>query len=112
MRLDEKMEKAWIEVLAHIYNETDWKKIASSHNAMSVFERKLESCKYEKDVPTAIQKLCNVLGIQAQLPLEQVNILREHDGDAMRVLRKMPLLLACYARERAMEIRKERKREV
>jgi len=108
MQLSE-IERAWIEVLAHIYKAVNWKKVAKGRSAYDIFEHRLEFSKYESDVPSVIQKLCNTLGLQApSLPLEYVNLLRENEKEAMKVLRKMPKLLTLYSAERAKELKKRK----
>jgi len=60
----------------------------------------LEFAKYERDVPSVIQKLCNSLSLQApSLPLNDVETLRLNEEKAMKILRKMPKLLTLKAAE-------------
>lgn len=103
---ERKLEEAWTELLAHIYKAVDWKRVAKSKNAYDIFEHRLEFSRYEPDIPSVIQKLCNTLSLQAPpLPLNVIEFLREHEKDAMRVLRKMPKLLTLKAAHRAREMK-------
>lgn len=109
---ERKLEEAWTELLAHIYKAVDWKKVARNKNAYDIFEHRLEFSRYEPDIPSVIQKLCNTLSLQAPpLPLNVIEFLREHEKDAMRVLRKMPKLLTLKAAHRAREMKKMKKAE-
>lgn len=100
------IEQAWIEVLAHIYKAVDWIKVARNRNAYDIFEHRLEFSKYERDVPSVIQRLCNSLSLQAPpLPLDYVDFLRQYEEEAMKVLRRMPKLLTLYAAKKAKELK-------
>ena len=104
--LSNEIEQAWVEVLAHIYKAVDWKKVAKGRSAYDIFEHRLEFSKYERDVPSVIQRLCNSLSLQAPpLPLDRVDFLRQHEEEAMKVLRRMPKLLTLYAAQRAKELK-------
>lgn len=104
--LDRALEDAWTELLAHVYKAVDWKKIARNRVSYDIFEHRLEFSRYESDVPSVIQRLCSSLSLQAPpLPLEVIEFLREHNKDAMRILRKMPKLLTLKAAQRAKEIK-------
>lgn len=107
MPSDEKqVEDAWVEVLAWIYKAVDWKKVARGRSAYDIFEHRLEFSKYEPDVPSIIQKLCNSLSLQAPpLPLDKVEFLRQNEKTAMKILRKMPKLLTLMAAQRAKELK-------
>ena len=113
MELNKEIEENWIEVLAHIYKAVNWKKVARSKNAYDIFEHRLEFARYEPDVPSLIQKLCNTLSLQAPpLPLDRVEFLREHEMDAMKLLRKMPKLLTLKSAKRAKELKKKKENEI
>ena len=45
------------------------------------------------------------------LPLDSVEFLREHEKDAMKLLRKMPKLLTLKAAKRAKELKKKKEEE-
>lgn len=103
---EKQLEEAWVEVLAYIYKAVDWKKIARNRSAYDVFEHRLEFSRYQPDVPSVIQKLCNTLSLQAPpLPLHVIEFLRQHEKEALRVLRKMPKLLTLKAAKRAKELK-------
>jgi len=103
---EKQLEEAWVEVLAYIYKAVDWKKIARNRSVYDVFEHRLEFSRYQPDVPSVIQKLCNTLSLQAPpLPLNVIEFLRQHEKEALRVLRKMPKLLTLKAAKRAKELK-------
>ena len=112
MQLDErKIEEAWVEVLAYVYKAVDWRKVARGRSAYDIFEHRLEFSKYEPDVPSIIQKLCNSLSLQAPpLPLDEIEFLRQHEKLALKILRKMPKLLTLKAAERAKQLKKGQKK--
>ena len=96
------LEDVWVDVLASIYRSVDWRKIRRS--PYDVFEHRVEFAKYERDVPSVIQKLCDSLSLQAPpIPLDKVEKLRENEEEAMKVLRKMPKLLSIMAATKARE---------
>ena len=106
MQLTDELEKAWIEVLAHVYKAVNWKNIARNRSAYDIFEHRLEYSRHEPNVPGVIQKLCNTLSLQAPpLPLDKIDFLRKNEKEAMKVLRSMPKLLTLYAAQRAKELR-------
>ncbi len=106
-KLDRNLEEAWTELLAHVYKAVDWKRIARNRIPYDIFEHRLEFSRYEPDVPSVVQRLCNALSLQAPpLPLDVIEFLREHNKDAMRVLRKMPKLLTLKAAQRAREMKR------
>lgn len=94
------LEDVWVSVLGHIYHAVNWKQVARNRSAYDIFEHRLEFSKYEKDVPSVIQKLCNKLSLQAPyIPIEDIEKLRLHEEEAMKILRKMPKLLTLKAAE-------------
>ena len=104
--MNEKVEEALVEWLAHIYRAVDWKKVARNRSAYDVFEHRLEFSRYERDIPSVHQKLCNTLSLQAPyVPLDVMDFLRKHEGVALRILRKMPKLLTLRAAFRARELK-------
>ena len=110
--MQSEVEKAWIEVLAHIYRAVNWRKVARGHFAYDIFEHRVEFSKIQPDVPSVLQKLCNTLGLQAMpAPMDKVRFLREHEREAMKLLRKWPKYLAMEAIDRAKQIREEKKKE-
>ena len=107
MPSEREIESAWVEVLAHIYKSVKWKKVAKGRSAYDVFEHRLCFARYEKDIPSVIQRLCNTLSLQAPpLPLDKVEFLRQNEKDAMKLLRKMPKLLTLLAAKRSKEVKK------
>ena len=109
-KMDLKLEDAWTELLAHIYKAVDWKRIARSKISYDIFEHRLEFSRYERDIPSVIQRLCNALSLQAPpMPLDTIDFLRKHEKDALKVLRKMPKLLTLKAAKRAKVLRKNAK---
>ena len=108
MELSKEIEENWIEILAYIYKAVNWKKVARSKSAYDIFEHRLEFARYEADIPSLIQKLCNSLSLQAPpLPLESIEFLRANEKEAMILLRKMPKLLTLKAAKRAKELKKK-----
>lgn len=109
-KLDDKIESAWVELLAYIYKAVNWKQIARSKTAYDIFEHRLEFARYERDIPSVIQKLCNTLSLQAPpLPLETIEFLRENEKHALALMRRMPKLLTLKAAKRAKELKEELK---
>lgn len=101
------IEENLVEWLAHVYRMVDWKKVAKSRSAYDIFEHRLEFSKYESDIPSVHQKLCNTLSLQAPpVPLHVMDFLRENEKEALKILRKMPKLLTLKAAYRAKEIKK------
>ena len=108
---EKRIEEAWVEVLAYVYKAVDWKKVARNRSAYDIFEHRLEFSKYEPDIPSVIQKLCNSLSLQAPpLPLEEVDFLRCHEKLALKLLRKMPKLLTLKAADRAKQLKRGQKK--
>ncbi|WP_456478146.1 hypothetical protein [Geoglobus ahangari] len=104
--LERIVEDALVEWLAHIYRAVDWKKTARNHSAYDIFEHRLEFSRYEPDIPSIHQKLCNTLSLQAPyVPLDVMEFLRKHESIALRILRKMPKLLTLKAAQRAKELK-------
>jgi len=100
-----KVEEAWVNVLAHVYKAVDWRKIRG-RSAYDVFEHRLEFSKYEPDIPSVLQRLCNSLSLQAPpLPLDDIEFLRENEKEALKVLRKWTKLLVLKAAKRAKELK-------
>jgi hypothetical protein len=109
--LDKHLEQAWVEVLAHIYKAVNWKQVAKGRSAYDVFQHRLAIARTRPDVPSAIEKLCSLLSLQAPpLPLDQVDFLRQHEKDAMKILRKMTRILTLDAAKRAKELKKGQKK--
>jgi len=105
-----RIEEAWVEVLAYVYKAVDWKKVARNRSAYDIFEHRLEFSKYEPDIPSVIQRLCNSLGLQAPpLPLDEIEFLRQNEKLALKVLRKMPKLLTLKAADRAKQLKRGQK---
>jgi hypothetical protein len=99
------VEERWVSVLAHVWNQVRWGRIRG-RRPLDVFEHRLEYAKYEPDVPSVLQRLGNSLSIQGlNVPVEDVEFLREHEGLAMEVLRRWTKLLALRASVRARELR-------
>jgi len=106
-KLEKKLEEAWVDLLAHIYKAVDWKKTARNKSAYDIFEHRLEFSRYEPDIPSVIQRLCNTLSLQAPpMPLDTIEFLRQHEKESLRILRKMPKLLTLKAAQRAKELKK------
>jgi hypothetical protein len=109
VELEKELEDTWTELLAHIYKAVNWKQIARSKSAYDIFEHRLEFARYERDIPSVIQKLCNTLSLQAPpLPLDTIEFLRDNEKQALSLMRRMPKLLTLKAAKRAKEIRELR----
>ncbi|MCI4407509.1 MAG: hypothetical protein JHC26_00320 [Thermofilum sp.] len=105
------VEERWVNVLAHIYASVKWKRIRG-RRPLDVFEHRLEFSKYEPDVPTVLQRLGNTLGLQGlNIPVEDVEYLRQHEEEAMDMLRKWTKLLALKASVKAKEIKRAKQQE-
>jgi hypothetical protein len=103
------VEERWVSVLAHAWNQVRWRRIRG-RRPLDVFEHRLEYAKYEPDVPSVLQRLGNSLSIQGlNVPVEDVEFLRENGELAMEVLRRWTKLLALKASVRARELRGERR---
>jgi hypothetical protein len=103
------VEERWVSVLAHVWNQVRWGRIRG-RRPLDVFEHRLEYAKYEPDVPSVLQRLGNSLSIQGlNVPVEDVEFLRQHEETAMDVLRRWSKLLALKASVKAKELRGERK---
>lgn len=106
--MQSEIEKAWIEVLAHIYRAVDWSKVRrGGKRPLDVFVHRLEFSRNVRDVASLLQRLCNSLSLQGpKLPLDAIDYLRQNESEAMKYVRKYPKLLALYAEKRARELRK------
>ena len=96
---EKEIEEAWVNVLADVYSAVNWTKMRKARSSnYDVFEHRLSFSRYEKDVPSLLNRLCNSLSLQApELPLEDINFLRRHESVSMRVVRRMPKLLTLEA---------------
>ena len=105
--LEEKVEDAWVEVLAHIYRAVDWRRVARNRSAYDVFEHRLSFARYERTVPDIIQKLCNTLSLQApSIPLDKIEFLRMHEKTALKIIRRWTKLLTLKSAFRAKQLKK------
>ena len=96
--LEEKVEEAWVVVLAHIYGAVNWRKIARNRSSYDIFEHRLSFARYEPSVPDIIQKLCNTLSLQApSLPLDRIEFLRKNSDIALEIVRRWTKLLTLKA---------------
>jgi len=94
-----------VSVLAHVWNSVKWRRIRG-RRPLDVFEHRLEYAKHEPDVPSVLQRLGNTLGIQGlQVPVEDLEFLRENEELALEVLRRWTKMLALKASIKAREIR-------
>jgi len=110
--LEKEIEEKWVELLASIYMYVDWRKVARNHYAGDIFEHRVKMASSQSDIPSMVEHLCNLLGLQApKLPLNAINFLRENEDEAMYMLRRWTRLLSIQAVNRAIEIRKERKKK-
>lgn len=102
---EEELETLWVNILAGLYKQVKWSKIAKNKYSYDVFERRVSAARYQVDVSSVIEKICQSLGIV--LPrIEQeiaINSLRESNKQAMRLLRKIPKLLTVRALNQAKE---------
>lgn len=107
MQANEKeLEQNWINLLGHIYKAVNWKKVAKSKISYDIFEHRLSFSRYEKDIPSLINKLCNTLSLQAPpLPLDCIKYLRDNEVKAMKIIRKMPKLLTLEAANHAKHLK-------
>jgi hypothetical protein len=106
MQTNEKeIEKNWVSILGHIYHAVNWKKVARNRISYDIFEHRLSFSRYEKDIPSLLNKLCSLLSLQApKIPLLSVEFLRENEELALKVVRKMPKLLTLEAAEESKKI--------
>jgi len=112
MQSSNQIERVWVEVLAHVYKAVNWRQVCRNRSAYDVFEHRLEFSKYEPDIPSVLQRLCNSLSLQAPpLPLDDIEFLRENEKEALKVLRKWTKLLVLKAAKRAKEIKEEKKKK-
>jgi hypothetical protein len=99
------IEEKLVNILAHIWNHVNWRRIRG-RRYIDVFEHRLEYAKYEPDIPSVLQRLSNSLGIQGlNLPLDDVELLRKCESEALDVLRRWTKLLTLKASIKAKEIR-------
>ena len=99
------VEERWVEVLAHVWNSVRWGRMRG-RRSLDVFEHRLEWAKHEPDVPSVLQRLASSLSVQGlQVPVEDVEFLREDEELALEVLRRWTKLLALKASVRARELR-------
>ena len=95
-------------MLAHVWNSVKWRRIRG-RRPLDVFEHRLEWAKHEPDVPSVLQRLASSLSVQGlQVPVEDVEFLRESEELALEVLRRWTKLLALKASIKAKELRGER----
>lgn len=106
------VEDAWVEVLKSIYMAVDWWKVARNHRSEDIFQHRVRFASVEPDIPSVIEKLCNSLSLQApRMPADRIDFLRQHEKEALKVLRKRTRLLTLYASVKAREEWKARKKE-
>jgi len=102
------VEERWVRVLACVWNSVRWRRMRG-RRPLDVFEHRLEWAKHEPDVPSVLQRLASSLSIQGlQVPVEDVEFLRESEELALEVLRRWTKLLALKASVKARELRGER----
>ncbi|XRP97792.1 hypothetical protein ACO3UB_08335 (plasmid) [Methanocaldococcus sp. 16A] len=103
------LEEAWVNVVAACIVDAGRKgslgsviKSRGKKEALDWMEHRLEFSKHECSVPRVIQKFANHLSLQApELPLEDIEFLREHEEEALDVLREMPKLIILKAAQNA-----------
>jgi hypothetical protein len=99
------VEEKLVNVLAHIWNQVNWRRIRG-RRYIDVFEHRLEYAKYEPDIPSVLQRLGNSLSIQGlNVPIEDVELLRKCESEALDMLRRWTKLLALKAYVKAKELR-------
>lgn len=99
------VEEKLVNVLAHIYKAVDWKRMNTSKISYDIFEHRLNFAKNQRGVPEMIQKLCARLSLQAPpLPLDDVEFLRDHENDAMKMITDYGKLLTLKSAKRAKEL--------
>jgi hypothetical protein len=102
------VEEKLVNVLAHIWNQVRWRRMRR-RRPLDVFEHRLEYAKYEPDIASALQRLANALSIQGvSAPLEDIELLRQCNEEAMDILRKWTKLLALKASVKAKELRAQK----
>lgn len=107
--MESETERKVVEVLAYIYRAVDWKRMHTSKISYDIFEHRLEFARHEKTMPELIQKLCNKLSLQAPpLPLDDVEYLRNHESEALSMIRKIGKLLTLKAAKRAKQLYAEK----
>jgi len=103
---EDRLEDAWVSVLSAIYRQTKWDKIARGRSRLDIFDHRLEASRYEPTVAEVIQKLSNFLGIQGvDLPMEDLQLLRENEEKALEIIRRWPKILALRASKRVKQIK-------
>jgi len=99
---EENVEESLVQVLSEIYSAVDWKKMRKSRSSYyDIFEHRLSFSRYEKDIPSLLNRLCNSLSLQAPpLSLDEIEFLRLHEDVALSIVRKMPKLLTLKAADK------------
>ena len=104
--LEQQLEKAWIRIIAACIKDADRKgslgKVIKSRRSrkedLDWLEHRLEFSKTEPTIPRVIQRFANKLSLQApDLPLSDIDFLREHEDEALDILRDNCKLLVLYS---------------
>lgn len=96
--IEPQLEEALAAVLGAVFKAVDWKKMRGRRSRLDIFEHRLSYAKYEPTVEQMYQRLCNALSLQApEISLERMEFLREHDEEAMELVRRMDKLLTLEA---------------
>ena len=109
------LKNAWIEVVAACIQDARRKgsldaviKSRGKSEALDWIEHNLEFSKYEQDVDAVIQRFANRLSLQApQLPLEVIELLEEHNDEALDVLRSKAKIIVLFAAEKAGLVKRQ-----
>jgi len=109
------LKNAWIEVVAACIRDAKRKgsldaviRSRGRNEALDWIEHNLEFSKYEADVDAVIQRFANRLSLQApQLPLDVVELLEEHNDEALEVLRSKAKIIVLFASEKAGLVKRQ-----
>lgn len=111
MQYESELEENVVTVLGRIYSRVQWRKMGS-RSAYDIYEHRLEYARHEPDLPSLIQKLCDRLSIQAPSNadglddfLHALNYCRQHEKEALQMIRTRGKLLTLLAAKWSKEMR-------
>jgi len=101
---DEIIEKL-ADTLARVYMKTPWRQIGVK-NSHDYFTDRLRAASRANTLPSFLNELTRLLSVQyAKLDPENVDQLREHENDVLRMLREETIYVAMKTIERVEELR-------
>lgn len=105
-------ENQVIELLAHIYNAINWRKMHTRHNPHNIFNHRVRAASRRATLYQAVSELANYFGLQS-LPAACIPLIRGLRPAEREVLNKLyteHIPMSILAIDLAEQMRKEKKR--